>query len=121
MFGTIFAALTAILILYYAVLVCMDLFIKPAGVSEECGTPDEAEIDISDEANSFRSIQIRRDNAAPKKKVSAPVDRQVLSRPLMTNGLPVELLVRKARNITDSKDAAFAGLGEVILKCETGA
>ena len=117
MFGTIFTCLTAVLILYYAVLVCMDLFIKPTGASDESGTPDEAEIDISDEANSFKAIEIKRGQQSAKK----PVEKPTLSKPLMTNYLPVEQLARKARNITSSEDASLAGLGEIIIKCESAA
>ena len=39
----------------------------------------------------------------------------------MTNYLPVEQLARKARNITSSEDASLAGLGEIIIKCESAA
>lgn len=121
MFGTIFTCLTAVLILYYAVLVCMDLFIKPTGAADESGTPDEAEIDISDEANSFTAIEIKRGQQSAKKPVKAPVEKPTLSKPLMTNYLPVEQLARKARNITSSEDASLAGLGEIIIKCESAA
>ena len=113
MFGTIFTCLTAVLILYYAVLVCMDLFIKPTGAA------DEAEIDISDEANSFKAIEIKRGQQSAKKPVKAPVEKPTLSKPLMTNYLPVEQLARKVRNITSSEDASLAGLGEIIIKCES--
>ena len=110
MFGTIFTCLTAVLILYYAVLVCMDLFIKPTGAVDESGIPDEAEIDISDEANSFKAIEIKRGQQSAKKSVKAPVEKPTLSK-----------LARKARNITSSEDASLAGLGEIIIKCESAA
>ena len=121
MFEKIFICLTVLLLLYYAVLVCMDMFIAPARTADMDSIPEEKEIDISEEACSFRSIEIRRDNAVTRKKDRKDNDRPSprLRPPVQTNGLPVEALVSKARNIAGTKDTGLAGLGEIVARCES--
>lgn len=120
MSGTIFSILTALLILYYAVLICLDLFIKPGHAGEESVRPEEAEIDISEEAASFRAVEILRDNHTGRGpgKTQAVTDT-ALRKPLMTNGIPVEMLVSRARNISGTEDVELAGLGLIVARCES--
>ena len=101
MFGTILSYLTAILILYYIGLICLDLFIKPAALPEESGTPEEAEIDISGKKAVPEATQTRE--------------------PVMTNGIPVDMLVNRARNISKTEDVELLGLGLIVAKCEAAA
>lgn len=122
MFGTILSYLTAVLVLYYIGLICLDLFIKPTAPPEESGKPEEAEIDISDEAGSFKAVEIQRDNhsrKAPGKK--AAMNESLSREPVMTNGIPVEQLVNRARNISKTEDVELLGLGMIVAKCEAAA
>lgn len=122
MFGTILSYLTAILILYYVGLICLDLFIKPAAPSEDNNTPEESEIDISEEAGSFKAVEIRRDNhsgSTPDKKSVA--NETQTRKPVMTNGIPVDQLVNRARNISKTEDVELLGLGVIVAKCEAAA
>lgn len=123
MFEKILICLTILLLLYYVALICMDMFITPAGVASESNIPDEDEIDISEEVNSFHSIEVRRSQTAVPGKITKTDDNRnpALRRPLMTNGIPVDILVNKARNISTTKDTALAGLGEIVVKCESAA
>lgn len=122
MFGTILSYLTALLILYYIGLICLDLFIKPETPPEENGTPDEAEIDISDEAESFRSVEIKRDNHSKKAPAKKTETNETQARkPVMTNGIPVDQLVNRARNISKTEDVELLGLGMIVAKCEAAA
>lgn len=120
MSGTIFSILTALLILYYAVLICLDLFMKPGHAAEESVRPEEAEIDISEEAASFRAVEILRDNHTGRGPGKTPaVTDTTLRKPLMTNGIPVEMLVSRARNISGTEDVELAGLGLIVARCES--
>jgi len=122
MFGTILSYLTAILVLYYIGLICLDLFIKPDAPPEENETPEEAEIDISGEAGSFKAVEIQRDNHSKKTPGKKAVMSEPQSRkPLMTNGIPVDLLVNRARNISKTEDVELLGLGMIVAKCESAA
>ena len=122
MFGTILSYLTAILILYYIGLICLDLFIKPAALPEESGTPEEAEIDISGEAGSFKAVEILRDSHSPKASGKKAVPEATQTRePVMTNGIPVDMLVNRARNISKTEDVEILGLGLIVAKCEAAA
>lgn len=122
MFGTILSYLTAILILYYIGLICLDLFIKPTAPPEENDTPEEAEIDISGEAGSFKAVEIQRAGHSPKTpgKKAMP-DATQPREPVMTNGIPVDLLVNRARNISKTEDVELLGLGMIVAKCEAAA
>lgn len=64
-FGDIFAVLVVLLVLYYVAMIAMDVYKeKLKKISEKENDPD-VDIDISDEAQSFTPIQVRRDDAKP--------------------------------------------------------
>lgn len=122
MYGTILSYLTAVLILYYIGLICLDLFIKPEVPAQENGTPEEAEIDISEEAGSFKAVEIQRDNHSGKSSgVNGKMNEPQSRMPLMTNGIAVEQLVSRARNISKTEDVELLGLGVIVAKCEAAA
>lgn len=120
MSGTIFSVLTGLLVLYYAILICLDLFIKPDADTGESTRPEEAEIDITEEAGSFKAVEVMRDSQAGNRphKTPSPTDT-TLRRPLMTNGIPVDQLVSRARNISRTEDVELAGLGYIVARCES--
>lgn len=73
-FGEIFISLLVILILYYAVAISMELFMKPQ-VQDAASRNEETEIDITDEARNFQTIEIRRDTRPVKKNPSGKIRR----------------------------------------------
>lgn len=116
-FGDIFLVLVVLLIIYYAVAIAMDLFIKPA-TAENAKENEETEIDITEEAAGFSPIEIRRDMKPPKPGTPKMPETPKVRRPLMTNGLPVEKLVAQVQNLSHTDDAELEGLGAIVAKCE---
>lgn len=62
-FGDIFPLLLVLLILYYAVIIAMDLYKSKLEKEAEKEKNTEEDIDISDEAATFQPIRIRRDES----------------------------------------------------------
>lgn len=120
-FGEIFISLLVILILYYAVAISMELFMKPQ-VQDAASGNEETEIDITDEARNFQTIEVRRDTRPVKKNPSGEntADNKVI-RPVMTNGIAVEVLVSQVQNISGTDDVELEGLGKIVAKCEKAA
>lgn len=120
-FGEIFISLLVILILYYAVAISMELFMKPQ--VQDAGTAnEETEIDITDEARNFHTIEVRRDMKPVKNNLAAekPTESKVV-RPVMTNGILAEVLVSQVQNMSGTDDVELEGLGKIIAKCEKAA
>lgn len=42
-------------------------------------------------------------------------------RPVMTNGIAVEVLVSQVQNISGTDDVELEGLGKIVAKCEKAA
>lgn len=120
-FGEIFISLLVILILYYAVAISMELFMKPQ-VQDAGAANEETEIDITDEARNFHTIEVKRDMKPVKKNpaVEKPAESKVV-RPVMTNGILAEVLVSQVQNISGTDDVELEGLGKIVAKCEKAA
>lgn len=120
-FGEIFISLLVILTLYYVVAISMELFMKPQ-VQDAGAVNEETEIDITDEARNFHTIEVRRDMKPVKKNPAAEksADDKVV-RPVMTNGILAEVLVSQVQNISGTDDVELEGLGKIIAKCEKAA
>lgn len=69
MYGQIISFLFVLLILYYVVMILLDIQKSKAAKAAELDKNPEEEIDISDEANTFQPIVISRDE--PKKSQAA--------------------------------------------------
>lgn len=96
-FGEIFISLLVILILYYAVAISMELFMKPQ-VQDAASGNEETEIDIADEARNFQTIEVRRDTRPGKKNPPGEntADNKAI-RPVMTNASPSKFSYRRCR------------------------
>lgn len=119
-FGDIFLFLVVLLIIYYAVAIAMDLFIKPAS-AENAKENEETEIDITEEAAGFSPTEIKRDMKAPKPNAPRTAEPPKVRRPLMTHGMPVEKLVAQVQNLSRTDDPELEGLGAIVARCEKAA
>lgn len=91
--------------------------VQDAGAANE-----ETEIDITDEARNFHTIEVKRDMKSVKKNpsVEKPAESNVV-RPIMTNGILAEVLVSQVQNISGTDDVELEGLGKIVAKCEKAA
>ena len=74
MYGQIISFLFLLLILYYAVMIFLDIRKAKAAKAAELEKNNEEEIDISDEASTFKPVMITRDEATKNNSGAATAD-----------------------------------------------
>ena len=129
-YGQIVFILFIAFLLYYAVLIVMDIQKAKAAQLAEQDNHTEEEIDISDEAQSFKPIKIERDepskqqmedksespgegnsNSHPKEPYHHPGYREAI----MTDGILVDNLIEEINRLAET---GTSDLGTVIFNCE---
>ena len=136
-YGQIVFLLFIVLLLYYAVLIVLDIQKTKAAQAAEQDGQTEEDIDISDEAKTFKPFKISRDE--PKQKENKPEEQansdsetksdreqpesnseQPFHRPgfreaIMTDGILVEDLVVEVNKMVEN---GICDLGSLIADCE---
>jgi hypothetical protein len=125
-YGQIVFILFVVMACYYAFLIIMDIRKAQAAQNAEQENHTEEEIDISDEARSFRPTRVSRDEEKKEEAVdrgqSEPDPRQEkdFRRPgyreaIMTDGILVDDLIHEIDKLAET---GTGDLGLVIYTCE---
>ena len=136
-YGQIVFLLFIALLFYYAALIVLDILKAKAAQAVELESQSEEDIDISDEAKTFKPFKISRDE--PKQKENKPEEQansdsetksdreqpesnseQPFHRPgfreaIMTDGILVEDLVVEVNKMVEN---GICDLGSLIADCE---
>ncbi|GAB6979422.1 hypothetical protein [Phocaeicola sartorii] len=136
-YGQIVFLLFIALLFYYAALIVLDIMKAKAAQTAELESQSEEDIDISDEAKTFKPFRISRDE--PKQKEDKPEEKansdsetksdreqpesnseKPFHRPgfreaIMTDGILVEDLVVEVNNMVEN---GICDLGSLIADCE---
>ena len=136
-YGQIVFLLFIALLFYYAALIVLDIMKAKAAQAAELESQSEEDIDISDEAKTFKPFKISRDE--PKQKENKPEEQansdsetksdreqpesnseQPFHRPgfreaIMTDGILVEDLVVEVNKMVEN---GICDLGSLIADCE---
>ncbi|CDD99437.1 uncharacterized protein BN594_01636 [Bacteroides uniformis CAG:3] len=136
-YGQIIFLLFIALLFYYAALIVLDILKAKAAQAVELESQSEEDIDISDEAKTFKPFRISRDE--PKQKENEPEEQensdsetksdreqpesnseQPFHRPgfreaIMTDGILVEDLVVEVNKMVEN---GICDLGSLIADCE---
>ena len=136
-YGQIVFLLFIALLFYYAALIILDILKAKAAQTAELESQSEEDIDISDEAKTFKPFKLRRDE--PKQKENKPEEQatsdsetksdreqpesnseQPFHRPgfreaIMTDGILVEDLVVEVNKMVEN---GICDLGSLIADCE---
>ena len=136
-YGQIVVLLFIALLFYYAALIVLDILKAKAAQAVELESQSEEDIDISDEAKTFKPFRISRDE--PKQKENEPEEQensdsetksdreqpesnseQPFHRPgfreaIMTDGILVEDLVVEVNKMVEN---GICDLGSLIADCE---
>lgn len=136
-YGQIVFLLFIALLFYYAALIVLDIMKAKAAQTAELESQSEEDIDISDEAKTFKPFRISRDE--PKQKEDKPEEKansdsetksdreqpesnseKPFHRPgfreaIMTDGILVEDLVVEINNMVEN---GICDLGSLIADCE---
>ena len=136
-YGQIVFLLFIALLFYYAALIVLDILKAKAAQAAELESQSEEDIDISDEAKTFKPFRISRDE--PKQKENEPEEQensdsetksdreqpesnseQPFHRPgfreaIMTDGILVEDLVVEVNKMVEN---GICDLGSLIADCE---
>ena len=136
-YGQIVLLLFIALLFYYAALIVLDILKAKAAQAVELESQSEEDIDISDEAKTFKPFRISRDE--PKQKENEPEEQensdsetksdreqpesnseQPFHRPgfreaIMTDGILVEDLVVEVNKMVEN---GICDLGSLIADCE---
>lgn len=136
-YGQIVFLLFIVLLFYYAALIVLDIMKAKAAQVAELESQSEEDIDISDEAKTFKPFRISRDE--PKQKENEPEEQensdsetksdreqpesnseQPFHRPgfreaIMTDGILVEDLVVEVNKMVEN---GICDLGSLIADCE---
>lgn len=136
-YGQIVFLLFIALLFYYAALIVLDILKAKAAQTAELESQSEEDIDISDEAKTFKPFRISRDE--PKQKENEPEEQensdsetksdreqpesnseQPFHRPgfreaIMTDGILVEDLVVEVNKMVEN---GICDLGSLIADCE---
>lgn len=136
-YGQIVFLLFIALLFYYAALIVLDIMKAKAAQTAELESQSEEDIDISDEAKTFKPFRISRDE--PKQKEDKPEEKansdsetksdreqpesnseKPFHRPgfreaIMTDGILVEDLVVEVNNMVEN---SICDLGSLIADCE---
>ena len=140
-YGQIVFLLFIIMALYYAAMIFMDIQRAKAAQNAEQDSQKEEDIDISEEAQSFRPIRINRDepeskegnpqqdnaeNPEPenentdsdgteKSASKSESSRHVYREAIMTDGILVENIIQEINRLAET---GTSDLGAVIFSCE---
>lgn len=143
-YGQIVFLLFIVLLFYYAALIVLDIMKSKAAQAAELESQSEEDIDISDEAQTFKPTKINReesnkDNESKEEmtsdsklsdadstsdnvtksneesEVKKPFKRPGHREPIMTDGILVEDLINEINKLTET---AACDLGLVIIDCE---
>lgn len=117
-YGQIVFSLFTCLVIYYAVMAASDILKAKAAQSADGEGRDEEDIDISDEARTFKPVTVSRDE--PGKMVNATDNARPPHRPghreaAMTDGILVEDLMEEVNRLAET---GLSDLGQVIFACE---
>lgn len=140
-YGQIVFLLFIIMALYYAAMIFMDIQRAKAAQNAEQDSQKEEDIDISEEARSFRPIRINRDEPESKEESSeqnntenpksnnesnnsdgaeksaskSESSRHVYREAIMTDGILVENIIQEINRLAET---GTSDLGDVIFSCE---
>ena len=115
-YGQIVFLLFIVLLLYYAVLIVLDIQKTKAAQAAEQDGQTEEEIDISDEAQTFKPVKISRDEPVKKQEASEkPFHRPGYREAIMTDGILVEDIIHEINRLAET---GTSDLGTVIFNCE---
>ena len=141
-YGQIVFLLFIVLLFYYAALIVLDILKAKAVQAVELESQSEEDIDISDEAKTFKPFRISRDKPKqnedepeeqsnetenkkdnvqtnqeeqPESNSEKPFKRPGHRNPIMTDGILVEDLINEINKLTET---AACDLGLVIIDCE---
>lgn len=128
-YGEIVSILLVLLILYYAALIALDIYKAGMAKAAEQEGHSEEEIDISDEARTFKPVFVSRDE--PAKEIPSAENTETTpeqpSQPgrqgrrpgyreaVMTDGIIVEDLLEEVNRLAETGTSA---LGTVVYTCE---
>ena len=140
-YGQIVFLLFVVMVFYYAAMVFMDFQREKAAQNAEQDSHKEEDIDISEEARSFRPIRINRDepeskegnpqqdnaenpepenensdsDGAEKSASKSESPRHVYREAIMTDGILVENIIQEINRLVET---GTSDLGAVIFSCE---
>lgn len=133
-YGQIVFLLFVALLFYYAALIVMDILRAKAAQAAEQENHTEEDIDISDEAQTFKPVKVSRDEPSrqsdgsesnetktPEDKSTAEPETEKSSQPsgyreaIMTDGILVENLMVEIERLVET---GTCDLGAVIFNCE---
>jgi len=140
-YGQIVFLLFIIMVLYYAAMIFMDIQKAKAAQNAEQDSQKEEDIDISEEARSFRPIRINRDepeskeenqeenntgnpesnnestgsDGAEKSASQSESSRHVYREAIMTDGILVKNIIQEINQLAET---GTSDLGAVIFSCE---
>ena len=137
-YGQIVFLLFVAMVFYYAAMIFMDLQRAKAAQNAEQDSHKEEDIDISEEARSFRPIRINRDepdskegnpqqdnadsnnesnntDGTEKSATNSESSRHVYREAIMTDGILVENIIQEINRLAET---GTSDLGAVIFSCE---
>ena len=121
-YGQIVFILFIAFLLYYAVLIVMDIQKAKAAQLAEQDNHTEEEIDISDEAQTFKPIKISRNEPGktqagqkPQSPSEQPFHRPGYREAIMTDGILVEDIIGAIDRLAET---GTCDLGTLIFTCE---
>ena len=136
-YGQIVFLLFIALLFYYAALIILDILKAKAAQTAELESQSEEDIDISDEAKTFKPFKISRDEPKqkenkpeeqansdsetksereqPQSNSEQPIHRPGLREAIMTDGSLVEDLVVEVNKMVEN---GICDLGSLIADCE---
>ena len=135
-YGQIVFLLFVAMVFYYAAMIFMDFQRAKAAQNAEQDSHKEEDIDISEEARSFRPIRINRDEPESKEESSEQNNtenpesnnesnnsdgtekessRHVYREAIMTDGILVENIIQEINRLAET---GTSDLGAVIFSCE---
>ena len=130
-YGQIVFLLFVAMVFYYAAMIFMDFQRAKAAQNAEQDSQKEEDIDISEEARSFRPIRINRDEPESKEEnqedentdsdgteksaSKSESSRHVYREAIMTDGILVENIIQEINRLAET---GTSDLGAVIFSCE---
>ena len=129
-YGQIVFLLFVAMVFYYAAMIFMDFQRAKAAQNAEQDSHKEEDIDISEEARSFRPIRINRDEPESKEQSSeqsntsdgteksaskSESSKDVYREAIMTDGILVENIIQEINRLAET---GTSDLGAVIFSCE---
>ena len=143
-YGQIVFLLFVAMVFYYAAMILMDFQRAKAAQNAEQDSQKEEDIDISEEARSFRPIRINRDEPESKEESSeqnntenpesnnesnnsdgteksaskSESSRHVYREAIMTDGILVENIIQEINRLAETGTTGTSDLGAVIFSCE---